>query len=116
MLEKRGSVDPKNISGRNYLKEDLPEGKPVMTLVKEKDRTKSDLFGKSDHYSMITYGSQQHEIPVTKITHKPIWNHEVDFEIPDGNDGISKVEVIDSDKVGNDKSRGKYVFQFIVLH
>ena len=40
-------------------------------------------------------------------------NHEVDFEIPDGNDGISNVEVIDSDKVGNDKTRGKHVFQFI---
>ena len=49
IMKKGGSVDHKNSSVRDDLKKDLPEGKPVMTLVKEKDRTKSDLIGKYDH-------------------------------------------------------------------
>ena len=83
-IEKRGSVDPKNISGRDDLKEDLPEGKVVMTLVKAKDLIKSDLIGKSDPSAMLTYGLQQHKTPVGNCTQDPVWNNVVAMDGQEG--------------------------------
>ena len=43
---------------------------------------------------------------MVKDTQKPNWNHD-DLEIPDGDSRTVMVEVLDSDKLGKDKSMGK---------
>ena len=107
IMNKRGSVDPKNIFGKSSINENLPEGKMVMTLVEAKDLIKSDPIGKSDPYAILTYGSQKHKTPVAKNTQDSVWNHEASFLIPDGSDQTVDIEVFDSDKIGKDESLGK---------
>ena len=124
-MNKRGSVDPKNIPGKNDINEDLPEGKVVMTLVEAKDLIKSDLIGESDPHAIHTYGLQKHKTPAwffsiimlfivmliaPSLSTRPpnsVWNHEASFLIPGGIEQAVDVEVWDSDKIGKDESLGK---------
>ena len=85
----------------------LPEGQVSVQLVKAKDLVKADVFGKSDPYAVLKFGSQKDKTPVAKNTQNPEWNHESNFQIPDGPDQTLNVEVFDSDKIGKDKSLGK---------
>merc|ERR1712106_1045130 len=43
---------------------------------------------------------------VIQNCHDPVWNHEAEFDVPDGDERRFYIEVFDSDKVGKDTSLG----------
>ena len=85
----------------------LPEGQVNVKLIKAKDLIKADMFGKSDPYAVLKYGNQKDKTNVAKNTQNPEWNHDSNFDVPDGPDQTLTIEVFDSDKIGKDKSLGK---------
>merc|ERR1719394_2293503 len=85
----------------------LPSGKAKLHLVKAKDLVKSDLIGKSDPYAVVKFGRQEDKTKTVKNTQEPQWNHEAEFDVPDGDSRSFNIEVFDSDKLGKDKSLGK---------
>ena len=91
----------------------LPSGKAKLQLVKAKDLVKSDIIGKSDPYAVVKYGRQQDKTKVVKNTQEPQWNHETEFDVPDGDSRTFNIEVFDSDKLGKDKSLGKLKMDII---
>merc|ERR1719278_1057618 len=91
----------------------LPSGKAKLQLVKAKDLMKSDIIGKSDPYAVVKYGRQQDKTKVIKNTQEPQWNHETEFDVPDGDSRTFNIEVFDSDKLGKDKSLGKLKMDII---
>eukprot|EP00092_Neocalanus_flemingeri_P025254 GFUD01027386.1.p1 GENE.GFUD01027386.1~~GFUD01027386.1.p1 ORF type:complete len:4003 (+),score=946.67 GFUD01027386.1:1015-12009(+) len=104
---RKDSSDPLNKYGSPDCNLGIPVGKARFNIIKAKDLIKTDLVGKSDPYAVMKYGRQQNKTPVVKNSQNPEWNHEVDFEIPDGDDRTFNIEVFDSDKIGKDKSMGK---------
>ena len=116
-----GNPSPKGGKGADGFKDNLlpgseqgygddsafPSGNVKLQLVKAKDLVKSDIIGKSDPYAVVKYGRQQDKTKVIKNTQEPQWNHEREFEVPDGDSRIFNIEVFDSDKLGKDKSLGK---------
>merc|ERR1711874_5126 len=72
-----------------------------------KELIKADMIGKSDPYAVLSYGKQTEKTKVVKNSQEPQWNHEVEFDVPDGNSRTFNLEVFDSDKIGKDKSLGK---------
>merc|ERR1711935_1109792 len=52
-------------------KEDIPEGRVILTVVKAKDLIKSDIIGKSDPYVNSIFGKQKKSSPVVKNTQNP---------------------------------------------
>ena len=84
-----------------------PEGQLEVKVVKAKDLVKADMFGKSDPYAVLKYGSQKDKTPVVKNTQNPEWNHDSFFQVPDGQAQTLNLEVFDADKLGKDKSLGK---------
>merc|ERR1719209_1762766 len=74
---------------------------------------KSDIIGKSDPYAVVKYGRQQDKTKVMKNTQEPQWNHETEFDVPDGDSRNFNIEVFDSDKLGKDKSLGKLTMDII---
>ena len=104
----RGRPSLSGKDGSPYSTDDgLPEGQINVNLVKAKDLIKGDMFGKSDPYAVLKFGSQKDKTPVVKNSQNPEWNHESTFETPDGPDQTLNIEVFDSDKIGKDKSLGK---------
>merc|ERR1711915_879464 len=99
-MDRYGSKHPSD-------EESIPKGKAKINIVRAKDLIKTDLVGKSDPYAVVKYGKQKHKTPAVKNSQNPEWNHEVDLEIPDGDSRMVMVEVLDSDKLGKDKSMGK---------
>ena len=91
----------------------VPSGKAKLQLVKAKDLVKSDIIGKSDPYAVVKYGRQQDKTKVIKNTQEPQWNHETEFDVPDGDSRTFNIEVFDSDKLGKDKSLGKLTMDII---
>ena len=77
-----------------------PVGKVRFNTFRAKDLIKTNLVEKSDPYAVMKYGNQKNKTPVVKNSQNTEWNHEVDFEISDGEDRTFSVEVFDSDKVG----------------
>jgi len=104
---RQDSADPLNKYGALDSNLGMPVGKARFNIIRAKDLIKTDLVGKSDPYAVMKYGRQQNKTPVVKNSQNPEWNHEVDFEIPDGDYRTFSVEVFDSDKLGKDKSMGK---------
>ena len=94
-------------AGDNDQSDQLPEGQLEVKLVRAKDLVKSDVFGKSDPYAVLKFGSQKDKTPVVKNSQNPEWNHDSAFQVPDGPDQTLNIEVFDSDKIGKDKSLGK---------
>merc|ERR1711881_49413 len=86
---------------------ELPSGKAKINVIKAKELIKSDMIGKSDPYAILSYGNQAEKTKVVKNTQEPQWNHEAEFDVPDGNSRTFNLEVFDSDKLGRDKSLGK---------
>merc|ERR1719312_1507214 len=64
---------------------ELPSGKAKINVIKAKELIKTDMIGKSDPYAVISYGKQNEKTKVVKNTQEPQWNHEAEFEVPDGN-------------------------------
>jgi len=93
--------------GENNDDVELPSGKAKINVIKAKELIKTDMIGKSDPYAVISYGKQNEKTKVVKNTQEPQWNHEAEFEVPDGNSRTFNIEVFDSDKLGRDKSLGK---------
>jgi hypothetical protein len=85
---------------------ELPSGKARINVIKAKELIKSDMIGKSDPYAVLSYGKQNQKTKVVKNTQEPHWNHEAEFNVPDGNSRTFNLEVFDSDKLGKDKSLG----------
>merc|ERR1712013_297107 len=84
----------------------LPNGKAKLKLIKAKELIQADNNSKSDPYAMLVYGSQVEKTKVIQNCHEPEWNHEAEFDFPDGDERCFYVEVFDSDKVGKDTSLG----------
>ena len=88
-MKRRGSVELKNISDRNDIKEDLMEGSRSLSSVlanKESklDVSKNNLKGpslpfkrNSDPYAVMEHGNQQNKIPVVMNC----WNTERNYEV-----------------------------------
>merc|ERR1712013_592310 len=108
---RRDSKDPNSKYptglGENNDDVELPSGKAKINVIKAKELIKTDMIGKSDSYAVISYGKQNEKTKVVKNTQEPQWNHEAEFEVPDGNSRTFNIEVFDSDKLGRDKSLGK---------
>ena len=102
-----GKEDPQSVGAPPQFTDQLPEGQLDVKLLKAKDLIKSDVFGKSDPYAVLSFGQQKDKTPVAKNTQNPVWNHESQFGLPDGADQTLNIEVFDSDKIGKDKSLGK---------
>ena len=102
-----GRDDPQSVGAPPQFADQLPEGQLGVKLLKAKDLVKSDVFGKSDPYAILSFGQQKDKTPVAKNTQNPVWNHESQFGVPDGPDQTLNIEVFDSDKIGKDKSLGK---------
>ena len=102
-----GGEDPQSAGVPSQFADQLPQGQLGVKLLKAKDLIKSDVFGKSDPYAILSFGKQKDKTPVAKNTQNPVWNHESQFGLPDGPDQTLNIEVFDSDKIGKDKSLGK---------
>ena len=72
-------------------------------------------MGKSDPYAILKYGNQKFKTKTVKNSLEPLWNHEVIFDIPEGNCKNVIIEVFDADKLGKDKSIGKLDLQVTEL-
>ena len=77
---KYSSDSPRN----NQLNSNLPSGKVKLNLIKTKDLIKAGLIGKSDPYAIPKYGRQLRKTKTIKNTLEPQWNHEAEFDVPDG--------------------------------
>ena len=61
-------------------------------------------MGKSNPYATLKCGNQKFKTKTVKNSLEPLWNHEVIFDIPEGNCKNVIIEVFDTDKLGKDKS------------
>ena len=59
-------------------------GKAKIMLIKAKELIQADKSSKSDPYAMMLYGKQVEKTKVVQNCHEPEWNHEVEFEFPEG--------------------------------
>ena len=84
----------------------LPSGKAKINLIKAKELIQADKNSKSDPYAMLLYGRQVEKTKVVPNSHEPQWNHEAEFEFPEGDERTFRIQLFDSDKVGKDSSLG----------
>ena len=82
-------------------------GKIHLGLIAAKDLVKSDLVGKSDPYAMLSHGNQKFKTDTIKNTQNPEFNYDALFNVPDNGDNTIKIDLLDSDRFGKDKSLGK---------
>ena len=103
---RKASTDPDSMHG---LLPDgsIPEGTAIVSIVKARGLAKTDVVGKSDPYVVLEYGKQKQKSPVIKNTQEPQWDFTAEFKIPDEDEEIINLEVLDSDRFGKDKSLGK---------
>merc|ERR1712013_309729 len=92
--------------------ENLPKGKATIKVIKAKELIKADMIGKSDPYAVLSYGTKTEKTKVVKNTQEPQWDHNAEFDFPEGNNRTFNLEVFDSDKLGKDKSLGKLTLDF----
>eukprot|EP00091_Calanus_sinicus_P002783 TRINITY_DN12891_c0_g1_i1.p1 TRINITY_DN12891_c0_g1~~TRINITY_DN12891_c0_g1_i1.p1 ORF type:complete len:151 (+),score=46.64 TRINITY_DN12891_c0_g1_i1:214-666(+) len=101
--------DPNNPGGRksstgstkgDMPMSNLPSGKAKLNVIKAKDLIKADIVGKSDPYAVLIYGKQLQKTKTIRNTLEPQWNHEAEFDVPDGTSRNFYIEVFDSDKIG----------------
>eukprot|EP00756_Hemistasia_phaeocysticola_P061405 Hpha_TRINITY_DN4886_c0_g1::TRINITY_DN4886_c0_g1_i1::g.20222::m.20222 len=76
----------------------LGERRVVVDIIQGRDLMKADLFGLSDPYAIITYGSEVRKTAVQKKTLNPTWNERFVFSfLPQ--QGM-KIAVFDEDLIG----------------
>lgn len=71
-----------------------------------KDLVKSDMLGKSDPYATVTHDGNTVKSKVVKNSQNPEWNFDVDIPVDVDSPADLKIEILDSDRFGKDKSLG----------
>ena len=71
---------------------------------------RSDVFGKTDPYCVLTCGDAKHTTAVIKKTYNPVWNHVVNIRVTNNDVKPLKLMLFDFDIAGSNDEIGEVVF------